>query len=45
VTFAIAAVGFILGIFIMVLSHSLEVLLIGRTFIGWGIGIGTLFRL
>ena len=39
-TFVIAAVGFNLGILIMILSHSLETLLVGRTFIGWGIGIG-----
>lgn len=39
-TFVIAAVGFNLGILIMILSHSLETLLVGRTFIGWGIGVG-----
>ena len=39
-TFVIAAVGFNLGILIMILSHSLGTLLVGRTFIGWGIGIG-----
>ena len=39
-TFVSAAVGFILGIFIMILSHSLETLMVGRVFVGWGIGIG-----
>eukprot|EP00977_Amphora_coffeiformis_P018379 scaffold6438_cov181-Amphora_coffeaeformis.AAC.6 len=39
-TFVIAAVGFNLGILIMILSHSLEALMVGRTFIGWGIGVG-----
>ena len=39
-TFVISAIGFILGILIMIMSHSLEILLVGRAFIGWGIGCG-----
>ena len=35
-----AAVGFNLGILFMILSNSLETLLVGRAFIGLGIGIG-----
>lgn len=40
-TFCIAAVGFNVGIPIMVLcSGSFEILLVGRALIGWGIGVG-----
>ena len=39
-TFIFAAVGFLVGIFILVISNSLGMLLIGRMFIGWGVGIG-----
>ena len=39
-TFVIAAVGFLVGIFILMVSGSYSMLLIGRMFIGWGVGIG-----
>jgi sugar porter (SP) family MFS transporter len=39
-TFVIAAVGFLIGIFIMIMSHSLQTLMVGRAFVGWGIGVG-----
>lgn len=39
-TFLVAAVGFLLGIFVMVVSNSYELLLFGRTFVGLGVGIG-----
>jgi len=39
-TFVIAAIGFILGILIMIISSSYEVLLFGRLFVGLGVGIG-----
>lgn len=39
-TFIIAAVGFLIGIFILIVSNSLWMLLVGRMFIGWGVGIG-----
>ena len=39
-TFVFAAVGFLVGIFILMVSGSLAMLLLGRMFIGWGVGIG-----
>ena len=39
-TFVFAAVGFLIGIFILMVSGSLAMLLLGRMFIGWGVGIG-----
>lgn len=39
-TFTVAAVGFILGILIMIVSNSYEILLFGRAFVGLGLGIG-----
>ena len=35
-----AAIGFIVGIFIMIISNSYAMLLLGRMFVGWGVGIG-----
>jgi sugar porter (SP) family MFS transporter len=40
-TFVLAAIGFLLGIIVMIsTSHSFTVLLIGRMLVGWGVGIG-----
>lgn len=39
-TFVIAAVGFLIGIFLMIISGSYAMLLLGRMFVGWGVGIG-----
>jgi MFS family permease len=39
-TFATAAVGFITGVSIMATSHSFEQLLVGRFFVGLGVGVG-----
>ena len=39
-TFMAAAIGFIVGIFIMTLSNSYEILLFGRAFVGLGLGVG-----
>lgn len=39
-TFMVAAIGFIVGIFIMILSNSYEILLFGRAFVGLGLGVG-----
>ena len=39
-TFIVAAICFILGIVIMVLSNSYEMLLFGRAFVGLGLGVG-----
>ena len=39
-TFIAAAVGFILGIFVMVVSNSYQILLVGRAFVGLGLGVG-----
>jgi sugar porter (SP) family MFS transporter len=39
-TFLVAAVGFIIGLFIMAMSSSYGLLLFGRTFVGLGVGIG-----
>jgi MFS family permease len=39
-TFVVAAVGFLIGITIMVFSKSYEVLLVGRFFVGLGVGVG-----
>jgi len=39
-TFIFAAIGFLIGIGILVISNSLGMLLVGRMFIGFGVGIG-----
>lgn len=39
-TFVIAAVSFLIGIFVLVIAGSYSILLIGRLFVGWGVGIG-----
>jgi sugar porter (SP) family MFS transporter len=39
-TFIVAAVGFLLGIIIMVFSNSYPVLLLGRGIVGLGVGVG-----
>jgi len=39
-TFLVAAVGFIIGILIMISTNAYGVLLFGRVFIGLGVGIG-----
>jgi sugar porter (SP) family MFS transporter len=39
-TFIVAAVGFLIGIVIMVFSNSYQVLLLGRLFVGLGVGVG-----
>jgi len=39
-TFVVAAVGFILGNIIMILSQGYTLLMIGRFFVGLGIGVG-----
>ena len=36
----LAAIGFIAGTFVMVMSNSLSLLLVGRTLVGFGVGIG-----
>jgi predicted MFS family arabinose efflux permease len=41
-TFVVAAIGFILGLGIMVFSSTYSFLLVGRTFVGLGVGIGFL---
>ena len=38
-TFLAAAVGFIVGILIMILSNAYGVLLFGRAFVGVGVGV------
>jgi Sugar (and other) transporter len=43
-TFVVAALGFILGIGIMVLSSSYQGLLVGRAWVGLGVGIGLAVR-
>lgn len=39
-TFVVAAVGFIVGLVTMTLSNSYTFLLLGRVFVGLGVGIG-----
>ena len=39
-TFIMAANGFLVGIFILIISSSYGMLLCGRMFIGWGVGTG-----
>ena len=39
-TFIVAAIGFIMGIIIMILSQSYALLLLGRMFVGLGVGVG-----
>lgn len=39
-TFIVAAVGFIMGIFIMAFSNTYEILMFGRLFVGLGVGVG-----
>jgi MFS family permease len=43
-TFVVAAVGFVIGICIMVAAASYEFLLLGRAFVGLGVGIGLAVR-
>lgn len=43
-TFVVAAAGFILGLLIMAMSPSYDLLLFGRTFVGLGVGIGLAVR-
>lgn len=39
-TFLLASLGFIVGTFVMVMSNDLIFLLIGRTLVGFGVGVG-----
>jgi MFS family permease len=39
-TFIVAAIGFIIGVLIQTLAPSFAVLMIGRVFVGLGVGIG-----
>lgn len=39
-TFVVAALGFIAGILVMIVSNSFEALLFGRMLVGFGVGIG-----
>jgi MFS family permease len=43
-TFFVAAIGFIVGLVIMVLSSSYTFLLLGRSFVGMGVGVGLAVR-
>lgn len=43
-TFIVSAIGFILGLLIMVLASTYEVLLVGRALVGVGVGIGLAVR-
>lgn len=44
-TFFVAAFGFIVGASVMALSSTYAVLLVGRTLIGIGVGVGLAVRL
>jgi predicted MFS family arabinose efflux permease len=39
-TFIVAAVGFIIGVVVMALSNSYTLLMLGRAFVGLGVGVG-----
>jgi MFS family permease len=39
-SFVVAAVSFIVGLIIMALAHSFEILMFGRIFVGLGVGFG-----
>ena len=39
-TFIVAAVGFIIGVLVMTFSNSYKVLMLGRVFVGLGVGVG-----
>jgi predicted MFS family arabinose efflux permease len=39
-TFIVAAVGFIIGVVVMALSNSYTLLMVGRAFVGLGVGVG-----
>lgn len=44
-TFIVAAIGFIIGIAIMSVSNTYELLLFGRFFVGLGVGVGLAVRM
>ena len=44
-TFIVAAIGFIIGSLIMVFSPGYTMLMIGRAFVGLGVGVGMAVRI